>query len=196
MKQRMSCPESRHCQTPPLRPQPLAAAVAACIPHRPAAMACALGLSAIVGSSLLEAATFTVTNLQDSGRGSLRAAISAANTAAGADEILFASSVTGVISLTSGPLRILDSVTISGPGADALEIDGGGATVLAIDAAPPKTSVEATVSGLSLTNGDRGIDARTTEFDPVHLNVTVVDSTISGQSSSGVHLYVSSPRRL
>src|SRR5262249_25417647 len=60
--------------------------------------------------------TFTVTNLLDSGDGSLRAAVAAANANPGADSIDFA--VTGTITLTSGELDITDSVTINGPGAD------------------------------------------------------------------------------
>lgn len=40
-------------------------------------------------------ATFTVTNANDSGAGSLRAAVAAANASAGADVIAFASSFDG-----------------------------------------------------------------------------------------------------
>jgi hypothetical protein len=51
-------------------------------------------------------ATFTVTNAKDSGAGSLRAAETAANAAAGADVIAFAPSLDGgaedLIRLTSG----------------------------------------------------------------------------------------------
>ena len=58
--------------------------------------------------------TFTVTNLLDTGPGSLRAAVTAANANPGADVINFA--VTGTIALTSGELDITDSLTINGPG--------------------------------------------------------------------------------
>ena len=55
-------------------------------------------------------ATFTVSNLQDSGVGSLRAAIEAANAAAGRDEIVFADGVTGTLTLSSAlPQSILQS---------------------------------------------------------------------------------------
>ena len=60
--------------------------------------------------------TFTVTNTQDSGTGSLRDAIAQANAHSGADKIAFASAVTGTILLTSGPLTITDDVKINGPG--------------------------------------------------------------------------------
>src|SRR6516164_4826570 len=58
--------------------------------------------------------TFTVTNLLDTGPGSLRAAVTAANANPGPDAIDFAT--TGTIPLTSGELDITDSLTINGPG--------------------------------------------------------------------------------
>ena len=60
--------------------------------------------------------TFTVTNLLDSGAGSLRAAVASANANPGPDAIDFAT--TGTIALTSGQLDITDSLTISGPGVE------------------------------------------------------------------------------
>src|SRR6187397_2300382 len=68
--------------------------------------------------------TFTVTNLLDTGAGSLRAAVVDANSNPGADTIDFA--VTGTIGLTSGELDITDSVTINGPGASAMTVSGSG----------------------------------------------------------------------
>src|SRR5439155_17732158 len=79
------------------------------------------------------AATFTVTSTADPGDGTcdvtectLREAINAANTAAGADTITFASGLTGTIALASGSgdLYINDPVDIEGPGAGALTISG------------------------------------------------------------------------
>lgn len=63
------------------------------------------------------AATLTVTNLNDSGAGSLRAVISAA---ASGDTIVFANGLTGTITLTSGELLIDKTLTIQGPGMNAL----------------------------------------------------------------------------
>ncbi|MBE9127789.1 MULTISPECIES: hypothetical protein [unclassified Coleofasciculus] len=64
-------------------------------------------------------ATFTVTNLFDSGMGSLRNAISDANAQAGTDEIFFdISSFPSTITLTTGELNITDSVNILKPGAN------------------------------------------------------------------------------
>jgi hypothetical protein len=71
------------------------------------------------------AATFSVTNANDNGAGSLRQAIINANNAAGADTITFDStffSTARTINLTTGELAISDSVTIQGPGANLLTV--------------------------------------------------------------------------
>jgi len=87
-------------------------------------------LESLESRRLLAAAIFEVTNTNDSGEGSLRAAIADANANAGADTITFADSVAGTITLDpgSGQLVITDDVTIRGPGTDDLTVSGGGAT--------------------------------------------------------------------
>jgi hypothetical protein len=71
------------------------------------------------------AANFPVTNLNDSGAGSLREAIANANALAGADTITFTgAAVAGVISPTTQLPSIMEDLTITGPGAAALAIDG------------------------------------------------------------------------
>ena len=79
-----------------------------------------LCLSAIAHSA--SATTLTVTNLNDSGVGSLRQAIS--NAASNGDVIVFAAGVTGTITLTSGELFFTKSLTIAGPGAANLTVSG------------------------------------------------------------------------
>ena len=66
--------------------------------------------------------TFTVTNLDDSGVGSLRDAITEANQAPGPAMVVFASELTGTITLTN-QIQISGPVTIVGPGADKVTID-------------------------------------------------------------------------
>src|SRR5712692_7931385 len=68
--------------------------------------------------------TFTVLNLADSGDGSLRAAIAAAEANPGPDAIQFANGVKGTITLTSGQLNITSDLTINAPGADKLTVSG------------------------------------------------------------------------
>src|SRR5918997_1325310 len=70
------------------------------------------------------AAIYTVTNLNDSGAGSLRQAIIDANNIAGDDVIIFQSGLSGTITLTSGQLLINSSIIIDGPGANLLSING------------------------------------------------------------------------
>src|SRR6266481_9101464 len=70
----------------------------------------------------VEAATISVTNINDSGAGSLRQALADATDG---DTIDFDSSLNGqTITLTSGELLVDKSVTINGPGPNNLAVDG------------------------------------------------------------------------
>jgi hypothetical protein len=61
--------------------------------------------------------TYTVTNLADSGPGSLRQAVLDANGHHDTDQIVFAAGLHGTIALTSGELNVTDNnLTIIGPG--------------------------------------------------------------------------------
>src|SRR5215468_4883251 len=75
----------------------------------------------------IQPSTFTVMNLADSGPGSLRAAITSANTTPGADVIQFAPGLKGTIPLAS-ELSVTDALTINGPGANQLTVSGNDAT--------------------------------------------------------------------
>ncbi len=95
----------------------------------------------------LTPSTFTVTNLLDSGPDSLRAAVASANANPGPDAIDFAT--TGTITLTSGQLSITDSLSIGGPGADALTISGGNVSRVFRLAGSPTVSI----ANLTIANG-------------------------------------------
>ncbi len=110
--------------TPSFHRHPLAAAIAACLRQPGRELAAAAALALVLGCPAAALAdTYTVTNTDDAGPGSLRQAVLDANANPGVDEILFASSVTGTIGLTSGPIAIESAMWIRGPGADALRID-------------------------------------------------------------------------
>jgi hypothetical protein len=98
-----------------------------------------------VGVSQLFAATIPVTSTNDSGPGSLRAALASA-----ADgDTIDASGISGTITLTSGELVVSNGVSITGPGPDQLAINGNHASrVLSIG-----PGVTVTVSSLTITNG-------------------------------------------
>ncbi len=88
----------------------------------------------------------TVSNLFDSGSGSLRAAIAVAKSG---DTINFAKGLHGTITLTSGDLPIADSVTINGPGAGKLSVSGDNSSrVFDITG-----SASVNIAGLTITGG-------------------------------------------
>ena len=85
-------------------------------------LALLLGLMGLLDVRPVSAANWTVTNTNDSGAGSLRAAIASA---ADGDTIDFASALNGqTITLTSGVLFISKNLTIDGPGAELLAVSG------------------------------------------------------------------------
>src|SRR5438105_1401350 len=71
--------------------------------------------------------TYTVTNLANSGLGSLRQAVLDANAHPGADTVRFAPGLHGTIALAS-EIPITDAVTIDGPGANQITVSGSNAT--------------------------------------------------------------------
>jgi hypothetical protein len=107
--------------------------------------------------------TLTVTNTQDSGKGSLRYEI--AHAAKNKDTIVFAPSLSGqTITLTSGELDIPTSLTIQGPspGAAPVTISGGGSSrVFEVEA-----GITVTLSGLTVRDGDGvAVAGSSTQFD-------------------------------
>ncbi|MBK1723914.1 right-handed parallel beta-helix repeat-containing protein [Thiocystis violacea] len=97
--------------------------------------------------------TYTVTNLGDSGSGSLRQAILDATAQPGADRIVFASGLSGILPIT-GTLEITGVLDIVGPGATVIEILGNGRDR---DVFYVRSGSVVSISGLSITNGQRGI---------------------------------------
>ncbi|HKP13891.1 MAG TPA: hypothetical protein VJZ91_17345, partial [Blastocatellia bacterium] len=93
-------------------------------------------------------AEFTVTNLNDSGEGSLRDAIEQANAMPGADTIVFQDELSGTITLTSGELLITDDLTIIGPGIFSIIVSGNHASQVFNVA-----GVTVDISGLTISDG-------------------------------------------
>jgi hypothetical protein len=126
--------------------------------------------------------TFTVTNLLDSGAGSLRAAVADANANSGTDTIDFAT--TGTIGLTSGQLDITDSLTIRGPGAGALTVSGNhNSRVFGIAGAPTVV-----IAGLTVANGST-TDSPGGGLSMAGGTVTLDHVTVSGNYAGGVTGY-------
>lgn len=97
------------------------------------------------------AANFNVTNLNDSGNGSFRAAILTANTTTGADTISFQTGLTGTINLIS-QLSLTDSVIINGPGARVLTVSGNNVSRV-FNVSAPGTSFSVSINGLTVAQG-------------------------------------------
>jgi len=100
-------------------------------------------LSTIFGTTSLAQANITVTNLADSGPGSLRQAIA---DAAPGETVKFA--VTGTITLTTGQLVVDKPLTIIGPGSKHLKISGNNACRVF-----HTRSFPVTISALTITDG-------------------------------------------
>ncbi|MBU6338266.1 MAG: hypothetical protein KGR19_10720 [Acidobacteria bacterium] len=122
-------------------------------PLRTVALAAITFVTALtIANSAAQAATITVTNGNDSGAGSLRAALAGAGNG---DTINFDPSVTEVV-LTSAQLAVTTGVTISGPGSDVLTVrrsSAGGTPDFRIFNITPGAGNSATLTGLTVANG-------------------------------------------
>jgi hypothetical protein len=168
----------------PLRQRRLAKAVTDCLQPRPTPLACALGLgAALVAVAPLHAATYTVYNTMDAGPGSLRQALSASEAHSGPDQIVFASSVSGTIVLTSGPLEktTYDSLSIVGPGKEKLVIDGNGNDAILTAVIQDDSSFA--VSGVTLQHAGRAVSLR---FSGYYGSAVIEDSIITGTTEVGI----------
>ena len=123
--------------------------------------------------------TFTVTNLLDSGAGSLREAVASANANPGADTIEF--TTTGTIGLTSGQLDITDSLTINGPGASALTVSGEGLSRVFAIAGDPTVRI----AGLAVAYGST-TDSPGGGISMAGGTVTLDQVTVSGKDRKSV----------
>lgn len=138
--------------------------------------------------------TFTVVNTDDSGAGSLRAAIEAANTQAGADEITFAAALKGQTIELASELQITDDLTIDGLGADPwrlpITIDAGHhSRIFNIDD-NALSAIDVTISGLSLINGSADQGGAILN----HENLTLSDMAFLENQAAGIGGAISSYR--
>ncbi|MCB1921848.1 MAG: right-handed parallel beta-helix repeat-containing protein, partial [Candidatus Competibacteraceae bacterium] len=138
--------------------------------------------------SVVQADTFTVTTLSNSGPGSLRQAILDANAdLTTSHTITFQSGLTGTITLTDGKIAIIGRMTITGPGASVLAVSGNNASQV-FDV----SSLSATISGLTIKEGKSSYGGGINNNGYLTLNqVTVSDNTATnsgGGISSGGYL--------
>jgi hypothetical protein len=123
------------------------------------------------------ASTITVTNTNDSGAGSLRQALVIANDG----DTIDATSISGVVILTTGELPVDKSVTINGAGAGVLAVDGNNSSrVFHIS-----SGATVTISGLTIRNGhDDSLGGGIENEEGATLIIT--NSTLSSNSAGSV----------
>lgn len=112
----------------------------------------ALVVASLAGPGSASATTIQVTNLSNSGNGSLRSAIQLANITQARDEIRFASGVSGTATFTSALPNITEPLDIVGPGAGSITLRYSGAS------GPMffwvSNTGAASVSGLTISDSD------------------------------------------
>ncbi len=129
-----------------------------------------------------QAATLHVTNLNDTGAGSLRNTIASASTG---DIIVF--DVTGTIALTTGQLSVNTVLTMAGPGALQLEINGS-----ALDRVFDFNAIGGTiqVSGMTISNGNTSGDGGCILNNAsVILDEVVIENCVATGSGQGGGIY-------
>ncbi|MBK8023209.1 MAG: hypothetical protein IPK19_17725 [Chloroflexi bacterium] len=130
-----------------------------------------------IASPTTQAASFTVSNLNDSGPGSLRQALADADAAPGDDTITF--SVAGTIPLSS-TLTIASAVTIDGPGAASLTISGQNS----VRAFWVNSGVTATIQDVTISGGKASIAKGGAIFmQASNASLTVANSAFTGNTA-------------
>jgi hypothetical protein len=149
------------------------------------AASAATGAAIFAGAPAAQAATFNVTNLNDTGAGSLRNAITQANGAAGPDTITFQAGLSGTIDVV-GEMAITDTLDIEGPGADAITLDGGDANRILTASGAGAVSI----SGLTFANGSATGSGGAMFFSgtDLDLDAVVVSGNTATDEGGGVYL--------
>ena len=140
-----------------------------------------LALALLLGAG--PAAAGVVTNLSDSGAGSLRDQVNAGGA------VTFGVGLTGTINLTSGPISITSATpSISGPGANAITINASGNAGRIFNIV--STGTTTTVSGLTLTGGSAGPTSQggaVLNNGTLTLNAVAVTSNAASDGGGGIY---------
>ncbi|SHH24803.1 cell wall-binding repeat-containing protein [Desulfosporosinus lacus] len=151
------------------------------------------------------AANYTVTNYSDSGAGSLRSAIEQSNSATGPNTIIVP---TGTYTLSSGPLEILNHVTIIGANGDlegdaaktiiqaSDSVDTANTRVFDINPLQDATGYNVALKALTIRNGNVGAGspyggagiAADTGISTVTIYNCIVENNKSSYEGAGLHI--------
>ena len=146
-------------------------------------------LLTLVCVSMAWATTFTVTNTDDSGPGSLRAAIEAANANAGDDEIVFADGVSGTITLASVLPPITDEAELAINGGGDVTVSGNHEVgVFEVRSSSIEATTKLTLRNLTIADGAGAVTTVGRQGGGINNDGTleVVNVTFSGnQAESG-----------
>lgn len=131
------------------------------------------------------AATFTVTNTNDTGAGSLRQAITDANAATTADTIVFDASFNSARTITLATALTItgsqtNTLTITGPGANLLSVSGNNAVrVFQIN-----SGAVVSISGITITGGNLATTGSGGGINMISATVALTNLAVTGNSAA------------
>lgn len=128
------------------------------------------------------AVTYTVTNLDDSGLGSLRQAVLDANASFVSDTINFAPSLSGGTLTLVSQIGITDKLTINGLGADKLTISGNKKTRIFL-----VNSAGAVIQDMTLRDGFNNYGGAINNVQQLTLNRLSLTSNASGYNGGAIY---------
>jgi hypothetical protein len=140
-----------------------------------------ISFTVLISAVPAQAATFAVTNINDSGAGSLRQAILDSEASAGADTINV--SVTGTVGLQSDLPTITQSLTINGGSQTSFIVSGQNINDLRPFAVNAVSSAAVNINNLTVTRGGGGTGGGI--FIQGGANVTLANVTVSNNNSAG-----------
>lgn len=148
--------------------------------------------SGSLAAATLQAATFTVTNNNDAGAGSLRQAVIDANAAGGVDTIDFDPALSGqTIPLASDLPALTEAVIIDGPGAGSTTISRGAGNIFSGTGPITKTGTDTIIfsgtntysGGTTITTGAFRGDTNAIQGDYTNNSSVVFDQPVAGTYS-------------